>query len=73
MSRWFTIFCLVQRAVNVPYTNKYFFLKRNVFVTLSNPETTAKTAEVPVKEQMANWNQNMDELYDFPLSFQFSA
>ena len=73
MSRSFLIFCLVKRAVNVPYTKKYLFLKRNVFVTLSNPETTAKTAEVPVKRQMANWNQNMDELYIFPLSFQFCA
>jgi hypothetical protein len=56
------IFFLVLRAVNVSSIKKYFFLKRKLFVTLSNPETTAKTAEVPVERHMANWNQNLDPL-----------
>ena len=43
------------------------------FVTVSNPETTAKTADVPVERQMANWNQILDPLYVFPLSLQFIA
>jgi hypothetical protein len=56
------IFSLVLRAVNVPSIKKYFFLKRKLFVTLSNPETTANTANVAVERHMANWNQNLDPL-----------
>jgi hypothetical protein len=66
MPRWFLIFCLVLRAVNVPNIKKYHFLKRKLFVTVSNdsnPETTvAKTADVRVEGQMAKWNQSMDLL-----------
>ena len=59
--------CLVVRAVNVP-SIKYSFLKRKLYVTVSNADTTAKTADVPVERQMAQWNQNLDPLYVFPLS-----
>jgi hypothetical protein len=38
------------------------------FVTVSNPDTTGTTAEVPVERQMAKWNQILDPLYVFPLS-----
>jgi hypothetical protein len=62
MPRWFLIFSLALRAVNVPSIKKYRFLKRKLFVTVSNPEATAKTADVPVKRQMANWNRNLDPL-----------
>jgi hypothetical protein len=62
MLRWFLIFCLVLRANNVPSIKKYPFLKRKLLVTVSNPETTAKTADVRVEGQMANWNQNLDPL-----------
>jgi hypothetical protein len=54
--------CLVLRAVNVPIVKKYRFLKRNLFVTVSNPEKTAKTTDVPVDGQMAKWNQSLDSL-----------
>ena len=54
--------CLVLRALNVPSIKKYFFLKRKLFVTISNHGITAKTAEVPVKGQTANWNQNVESL-----------
>jgi hypothetical protein len=33
-----------------------------LFVTVSNAETTAKTADVRVEAQMAKWNQNLDAL-----------
>ena len=62
MLRWFLIFFLVLRAVNVPTLKKYRFLKRRLFVTVSNPETTAKTTDVPVERQIAKWNQNLDPL-----------
>jgi hypothetical protein len=64
MPRWFLIFCLVLRAVNVPSIKKYPLIKRKLFVTVSNPETTAnlKTADVRVEGQMAKWNQNLDPL-----------
>jgi hypothetical protein len=48
-----------------PVSKNLFFLKRKLFLTVvSNPdsETTAKTADVPVKRQMANWNQSLDSL-----------
>jgi hypothetical protein len=32
------------------------------FVTVSNPEITAKTADVPVKRQIAKWDQILDLL-----------
>jgi hypothetical protein len=32
------------------------------FVTVSDPEITAKTADVPVERQMAKWNQILDAL-----------
>ena len=60
--RWFLIFCLVLRAVNVPSIKKYHFLQRKLFVTVSNPETTAKTADVRVEGHIAKWNQNLDAL-----------
>ncbi len=56
------IFCLVLRAVNVPSIKKYSFFKRKLFVTVSNPEITAKTTDVRVEGQIANWNQNLDAL-----------
>jgi hypothetical protein len=72
MPRWFLILCLVLWAVNVPNIKKFPFLKRNVFVTVSNGETTvAKTADVRVEGQMAKWNQSLDPLYAFPRSPQF--
>ena len=64
------IFCLVLHAVNIPSIKKYFF-KRKLYVSASNPETTAKTKHVQVKGQIANWNENLDLLQVFPLSFQF--
>jgi hypothetical protein len=36
--------------------------KRKVFVTVSSPETKAKTANVPVEGQVAKWNQILDPL-----------
>ena len=71
MHGWLLIFYLVLRAVNVPSIKKHRFLKRKVFVTVSSPETTAKTVDVPVEGQMAKWNQNMDALQVFLLSPQF--
>jgi hypothetical protein len=65
------ILCLVLRAINVPSIKKYSFLKRNLFVTVSDPEKTAKTADVSVERQIAKWNQILDPLYGFPLSLQF--
>jgi hypothetical protein len=62
MPRQFLIFCLVLRAHNVPSIKKYPFLKRKLFVTVSNPETTVKTTDVRVEGQMAKWNQNLDAL-----------
>jgi hypothetical protein len=56
------IFCLVLRADNVPSIKKYPFLKRKLFVTVSISETSAETADVRVKGQMAKWNQNLDQL-----------
>ena len=55
---------LVLRADNVPTVKKLRILKRNLFVTVStdNPETTAMTKDVPVKRQMAHWNQKLDPL-----------
>jgi hypothetical protein len=61
--RWFLIACLVLRAINAPNIKKYRFLERKLFVTVSNAETTAKTADVRVEKQMAKWNQNLDPLY----------
>jgi hypothetical protein len=63
MSRQFLIGFLVLRADNVPSIKKFLFLKkRKLFVTVSNPETMAKTADVWVEGQMANWNQILDPL-----------
>ena len=62
MPRWILIVSLVLRAVNVPSIKKYRFLKRKLFVTVTNAETTAKTADVPVEGNMAKWNQALDEL-----------
>ena len=69
------IFCLVLRADNVPGIKKYPFLKRKLFVSVSNDsdKTTAKTAEASVQGQMAKWNEVLDPLYVFPLSLQFMA
>jgi len=53
------IFCLVLRAENVPSIKKYGLFKRKVFVTVSNRETTAKTANAWVEGKMAKWNQNL--------------
>ena len=54
---------LVLHAVNIPSVKKYF-LKRKLCVAVSNSEseTTATTKDVPVKGQMADWNQNLDPL-----------
>ena len=57
----FLIFYLVHRAVNVPSIKKYF-LKRNLLVAVSNSGTVAKTKDVPVQGQMAEWNQKLDGL-----------
>ena len=73
MPSYLSIFCLVLRAVNVPSIKKYFFLKSKLFVIVSNPETTAETANVPVKGQIAKWNQILDALYVFPLFLQLYA
>ena len=54
--------CLVLRAINVPSIKKYPFLKRKFFVTVSNHGIMAKTADVPVKGQTANWNQSVEPL-----------
>jgi hypothetical protein len=62
MPRQFLMFRLVLRADHIPSIKKYYFLKRKLFVTVSNPETTAKTSDVRVQGQMANWNQNLDSL-----------
>ena len=62
MPRWFLISGLVLRAVNVPSIKKYCFLKRKLFVTVSNLETTASTANVRVEGHMAKWNQYLDTL-----------
>ena len=62
MAQYFVVSCLVLRAVNVPSIKKYPFLKRKLFVTVSNLETTVKTADVRVEGQMAKWNQNLDPL-----------
>ena len=71
MSRSFFIFFPVLRADNVAGIKKHPFLKRKVFVTVSNTETTAKTTDVPVEEgQMAKWNQNLDPLWVFHFSLQ---
>ena len=61
---------LVVRAHNVPSIKKNLIFKRKVFVSVSNPETTMKTADVDVKGQMAKWNQKLEALYVFPLSGQ---
>jgi hypothetical protein len=60
----------VLRAVNIPLASikKYPLFKRKLFVTVSNPETTAKTADVRVEGQMAKWNQNMDGFLVQPFS-----
>ena len=70
MPRYFLILCLVLRAVDVPTIKRYAFLKRKLFVTVSNPETTVKTVDVRVEGQMAKWYQNLDLLYVFPLFLQ---
>jgi hypothetical protein len=57
----------VLRAENVPGIKKYIFLKRKLFVVVSIPETSAKTADVRVEGQMAKWNQNLDPLWVFHL------
>ena len=73
MPPWRLIFSLVLRAVNLPSIKKNIFLERRLFVTVSNAETTAKTTDAPVEGQTANWNQNLDILYAFPLFLQFYA
>jgi hypothetical protein len=72
-SLMFLIFCLVLRADNVPSIKKYSLLKKKLFVTVSNAETTAKTADVRVEGRMAKWNQNLDALWVFHISLQFYA
>jgi len=62
MHPWSLIFRLVLRAENVPSIKKYPFLKRKLFVTVSNPEAMAKTADVRVEGQMVKWNQSLDAL-----------
>jgi len=44
------------------------FFKRKLFVTVSNPETKAETADVQVQRQMAKWNQNLDAFLVQPSS-----
>ncbi|KAI0272987.1 hypothetical protein BGY98DRAFT_1099658 [Russula aff. rugulosa BPL654] len=58
----------ILRADNVPSIKKHLFKNRMFFVTVSNLETTAKTADVPVERQMANWNQNLDPFLVQPSS-----
>ena len=62
MPREVLIFLLVLRAVNFPSIKKYPLLKKRLFVTVSNSETTAKTPDVRVEGRMAKWNQNLDAL-----------
>jgi len=71
MPRWYLIFRLVVRAHNVPSIKKRIFSKRKLFVTVSNLGTRAKTTDVQVQGQIAEWNQKLDALYAFPLSLQF--
>jgi hypothetical protein len=71
MPRKFLIFCVVLRAVDVPNIKKYSLLNRKLLVTVSNAETTAKTANVRVEGQMAKWNENLDALWVFYISLQF--
>ena len=47
------------------------FSKRKLYVQVSNPETTVKTADVLVEGHIAKWNQKLDPLYVFPISLQF--
>ena len=60
----FLIFCLVHRVANVPITSikKYPLLKRKLYITVSNSESTAKTPNAPVEGQIAKWNQKLDAL-----------
>ena len=58
----FLIFYLVLWAADVPIIKKHGFFKRKLFVTVSNAETTAQTADVPVERQMAKWDQTLDLL-----------
>jgi len=53
---------VVLRADNVPSIKKYGFLKRKLFVTASNRETTAKTANVRVEGTTVTWNENLGAL-----------
>ena len=62
MLRWFLIIFLVLQAHDVPSFKKFRFLKRKLFVTVSNTVTTAKTTDVQVEGQMAKWNQSLDAL-----------
>ena len=57
-----SILCLVHRVVNVPITSikKYPLVKRKLYITVSNSESTAKTPNVPVEGQIAKWNLNLD-------------
>jgi len=55
-------FYLVLKADHVPSIKKYRFLKRKLFITVSNNETMTKTADVRVEGQMANWNQKLEPL-----------
>jgi hypothetical protein len=62
MPRWFLTSSLVLRAENAPSIKKHHFLKRKLFVAVSGPDTTAKTADVPVERQVAKWDQILDTL-----------
>jgi hypothetical protein len=59
-----------EKYSNVPNIKKYSLLKRKLFATVSNDETTTKTADVRVEGQMAKWNQNLHPLSVFYLSLQ---
>ena len=41
---------------------EYPLLKRKLFITVSNAETTAKTADVRVEAHMAKRDQSLDAL-----------
>ena len=69
--RWFLISGLVHRAENVTNIKKCCFLKRKLFVSVSNPETTAKTADAPLEGHVVTWNKDLNPLQVFPLLLHF--
>ena len=63
-SRWYfnNVLIIVIRAENVPTVKKYGLFKRDLFVTVSDQETTEKTANVRIEGKTAKWNQSLNAL-----------